>query len=118
MDNKSDTKYIVKLKDSRLINAYSDEERIPGYSVNDYVPQCFNYLYLKLLNVVIKVIITNEYIFGLNFSEIIKLFAKDFSNMTEIEFAKYLSCNLRDICKGEIKFMCTNIITKYNNLCK
>lgn len=109
MNNKSDTKYIVKLKDGGLINAYSDEERIPSYSINDYAPQCFNYLYLKLLNIVIKVIVINQYTFGLNFSEIIKLFAKDFSNMTEIEFAKYLSYNLRDICKGKIEFMCTNI---------
>lgn len=86
MENKD---YIIKLKDGVVVDVAS---------YKNYMFDCM-FLMLTSINIQIK---TVSHILSLN--SIIKLFAKDFSNMTEIEFSEYLKKAIQDISYNEISY--------------
>lgn len=101
MENKD---YIIKLKDGGIEYISSDEQYIPGCPTCNYGAEYINNLYLTLtaMNIQIETTSGNGYI--LSVDNIIKLFAKDFSNMTETEFSEYLKKSIQDISDNEISY--------------
>lgn len=86
MENKD---YIIKLKDGGVLDVTS---------YKNYISDCI-FLMLTSINIQIK---TVSHILSLE--NTMKLFAKDFSNMTEIEFSEYLKKAIQDIGNNEISY--------------
>lgn len=81
--------YIIKLKDGGIVDVTS---------YRNYTSDCM-FLMLISINIQIK---TVSHILSLD--SIIKLFAKDFSNMTEIEFSEYLKKAIKEISDNEVEY--------------
>lgn len=96
--------YIIKLKDGGVVFIDSYDSYKSGCPTCDYGAEYINELYLTLTTIEITVETTsgNDYI--LTTANTIKLFAKDFSNMTEIEFSEYLKKAIQDISYNEISY--------------
>lgn len=104
MENKD---YIIKLKDGGVEDIYSYDSHISGCPTCDYGAEYINELNLtlKTIKIFIKVTDGNEYI--LSVENTIKVFVKDFSNMTEIEFSEYLKKAIQALSYNEIKYTVT-----------
>lgn len=101
MENKD---YIIKLKDGGVVGIDSYDSHISGCPTCDYGAEYINELYLTLtaMNIEIETNSGNGYV--LTTANTIKLFAKDFSNMTEVEFSEYLKKAIQDISDNEISY--------------
>lgn len=104
MENKD---YIIKLKDGGVEDIYSYDSYIPGCPTCDYGAEYITELNLtlKTMKIFVKVTDIGEYV--LSAANTIKLFAKDFSEMTEFEFSEYLKKAIQDISYDEIKYTVT-----------
>lgn len=102
------TEFIIKLKDGGVEDIYSYDSYIPGCPTCDCSAEYITELNLtlKTMKIFVKVTDSGEYV--LSAANTIKLFAKDFSNMTEIEFSEYLKKAIQDISYDEIKFKITD----------
>lgn len=100
--------FIIKLKDGGVVKVDSDNSYVRGCPTCDYGAEYCNTLWLDLVNINITVRTKNSCDYDLSIAKVIKLFAYDFSNMTEFEFAKYLNSKICEMCNGEIRFNVTN----------
>lgn len=100
--------FIIKLKDGGVVKVDSDNSYIRGCPTCDYGAEYCNTLWLDLVNINITIWTKNSNDYDLSLAKVIKLFAYDFSNMTELEFAKYLNENVCEMCDGEIEFKITD----------
>lgn len=100
--------FIIVMKDGGIIKIDSDNSYTRGCPTCDYGAEYCNTLWLDLVNFNITVRTRNSCDYDLSIAKVIKLFAYDFSNMTECEFAKYLNEKICEMCDGEIKFDITN----------
>lgn len=87
--------YIIKLKDGGVVDVTSYRNYT---STCDYGAE-YMFLLLTSLNIQIK---TVSHILSLE--NTMKLFAKDFSNMTEIEFSEYLKKAIKEISDNEVEY--------------
>lgn len=90
--------YIIKLKDGGVVDVTSYRDYKSGYLTCDYGAE-YMFLMLTSINIQIK---TVSHILSLE--NTIKLFAKDFSNMTEIEFSEYLKKTVKEISDNEVEY--------------
>ena len=100
MENKN---YIIKLKDGGVLDIDSYDSHTSGCPTCDYGAEYINELYLTLatMNIEIETNSGNGYV--LTTANTIKLFAKDFSEMTEFEFSDFLKKAIQDLSDTEIK---------------
>lgn len=99
--------YIIKLKDGGIVDISSYENYVSGCPTCDYGAEYINELFLMLtsINIEIETVSGNGYILSLG--NTIKLFAKDFSEMTEFEFSDFLKKAIQDLSDTEIKYTVT-----------
>ena len=99
--------YIIRLKDGGVLHIDSYDSYYRGCPTCDYGAEYINELDLTLnsINISVETTSGNDYI--LSTANTIKLFAKDFSNMTEIEFSEYLKKTIQELSDTEIKYTVT-----------
>lgn len=81
---------VIQLKDGGVWSIETNTDTSGGCPTCNYGATYYLYVYLNLEGFWIRVEAESEDGFGIPFSEVISVLAKDFSDMTQEEFAKYV----------------------------
>ena len=81
---------IIQLKDGGVRSIDTSTDKSGGCPTCDYGATYYLEVYLYLKGFWLRVDAESECGFGIPFSEVISVLAKDFSDMTQEEFAKYV----------------------------